>query len=170
MRISRVQVENYRNLKSVNVKLGTLVALVGENNSGKSNLLRAMTLPFTADEGSGGKRLSWFDINSDAKERYYVFIQEHSNEIAGGSMSVESFRDFIPSVTVTVDLRYDQTDAYDVKDLLVAVDDDFIPRIQYRWVVRNPRSLLELVRSLVTGVTDIQSIKIRLVPMSEYQD
>lgn len=169
MRISRVQVENYRNLKSVDVKLGALVSLVGENNSGKSNLLRAMTLPFMADEGSGGKRLSWFDINSDAKDRYYAFIQEHSNEIATGSMDIEPFRKVIPSVTVTVDLQHDQIDAYDVKDLLVVDGDDIIPRIKYRWFVANPQSLFELVRSLVMGVTDIQSIKMSLLPMSAYQ-
>lgn len=169
MRIARVRVENYRNLKSVDVKLGTLVTLVGENNSGKSNLLRAMTLPFMADEGSGSKRLSWFDINSDAKDRYYDFIQKHSSEIADGSMGVDPFRAVIPSVTVTVDLQYDQIDAYDVKDLLVADGDGFVPRIQYRWIARNPQSLLDLVRSLVMGVTDIHSIKMSLLPMSEYQ-
>lgn len=169
MRIARVQVENYRNLKSVDIKLGTLVTLVGENNSGKSNLLRAMTLPFMADEGSSGKKLSWFDINSDAKDRYYAFIQEHSNEIVAGSMDIESFRTVIPSVTVTVDLQHDQIDAYDVKDLLVVDGDDLIPRIQYRWFVANPQSLFELVRSLVMGVTDIQSIKMSLLPMSAYR-
>ena len=104
MRISRVQVKDYRNLRSVDVKLDALVALVGENNSGKSNLLRAVTLPFMADEGAGGKRLAWFDINSDAKDRYYTFIREHSNEIADGSMDIETFRAVIPSVTVTNDL------------------------------------------------------------------
>ena len=108
MRIARVQVNNYRNLKSADIKLGALVTLVGENNSGKSNFLRAMTLPFMADEGSVGKRLSWFDINSDVKDHYYSFIQEHSNEIADGSMGLESFRAVIPSVTVTVDLQYDR--------------------------------------------------------------
>lgn len=169
MRISRVQVKDYRNLRSVDVKLDALVALVGENNSGKSNLLRAVTLPFMADEGAGGKRLSWFDINSDAKDRYYTFIREHSNEIADGSMDIETFRAVIPSVTVTIDLQHDPIDAYDVKDLLVAVDDDFIPRIQYRWFVANPKSLLELVRSLVKDGADIHSIKMSLLPMSEYK-
>lgn len=169
MRIARVQVNNYRNLKSVDIKLGALVTLVGENNSGKSNFLRAMTLPFMADEGSVGKRLSWFDINSDVKDHYYSFIQEHSNEIADGSMGLESFRAVIPSVTVTVDLQYDPIDAYDAKDLLVADGDDLIPRIRYRWFVANPQSLLELVKSLVMDVTDIQSIKMSLLPMSEYK-
>lgn len=169
MRISRVQVENYRNLKSVDVRLGSLVTLVGENNSGKSNLLRAITLPFMADEESGGKRLSWLDINNDAKSRYYAFVQNHYDEIAEGSMDIEHFSAAIPSVAVTVDLHYDQKDAYDIKDLLVTDNGTPVPRIRYRWFVANPKALLELVRALIAGVTDIQSIKMSLLPMSEYR-
>lgn len=169
MRIARVQVENYRNLRSVNVKLGPIVTLVGENNSGKSNLLRAMTLPFMADEGPSGKRLSWFDINNEAKDSYYAFIRKHRDEIIAGNLDVESFRAAVPFVTVTVDLHYEQIDIYDVKDLLVSNGDAPVPRMRYRWFVANPDALLELVRSLVMGVTDIQSIKMSLLPMSAYQ-
>ena len=169
MRIARVQVENYRNLRSVNVKLGSIVTLVGENNSGKSNLLRAMTLPFMADEGPGGKRLSWFDINNEAKDSYYAFIRKHRDEIIAGNLDVESFRAAVPFVTVTIDLHYEQIDIYDVKDLLVSNGDAPVPRMRYRWFVANPDALLELVRSLVMGVTDIQSIKMSLLPMSAYQ-
>ena len=57
MRISRVQIENYRNLKKVDVNLDKIVTLIGENNSGKSNFLCAITLPLTSDDGSGGKHL-----------------------------------------------------------------------------------------------------------------
>lgn len=169
MRIARVQVKNYRNLKSVDVKLGTLVTLVGENNSGKSNLLRAMTLPFAADEGSASKRLTWFDINNEAKGLYYTFIQDHIKEIVDGTMDIESFGAVIPSVTVTVDLQHDPFDAYDVKNLLVSDGDDFIPRIQFKWLVANPQSLLDIVKSLVKDTEGVQSIKMSLLPMSEYK-
>ncbi len=40
MRISRMKIENYRNLRSIDVTLGKIVTLIGENNSGKSNFLR----------------------------------------------------------------------------------------------------------------------------------
>ena len=45
MRISRVQIDNYRILKHVDVELGSIVALIGENNSGKSNFFYAL-FPF----------------------------------------------------------------------------------------------------------------------------
>ncbi len=35
MKINRAIEKNYRNLKSIDVTLGSIVALVGENNSGK---------------------------------------------------------------------------------------------------------------------------------------
>lgn len=41
MRISRIQIDNYRNLKHVDVELKNIVALIGENNSGKSKIGRA---------------------------------------------------------------------------------------------------------------------------------
>ena len=44
MKISRLIIKNYRNLKDVDIYLGETVVLIGENNSGKSNLLRALTL------------------------------------------------------------------------------------------------------------------------------
>lgn len=169
MQICKVKIENYRNLKSVDVKLGTLVTLVGENNSGKSNFLRAITLPFVADEAPNNKRLSWFDINNEAKELYYTFIQEHAEEIIEGIMDIGAFAAVIPVVTVTLDFRYDVLDAYDVKDLLASDGDGYIPRIQYKWFVANPQSLLDNVKSLVKDVANIQSIKMSLLPMSEYK-
>ena len=58
MKISRLIIKNYRNLKDVDICLGETVVLIGENNSGKSNLLRAVTLPFLTDESSfSGKSL-----------------------------------------------------------------------------------------------------------------
>ena len=91
MRISRIRIENYRNLKSVDVELDNLVALVGENNSGISNFLKALSLPFMSDDGASSKGLTWLDINNEAKERYYSFIQEHREEIAKRNVDAELF-------------------------------------------------------------------------------
>lgn len=38
MKISRLIIKNYRNLKDVDICPGETVVLIGENNSGKSNL------------------------------------------------------------------------------------------------------------------------------------
>lgn len=44
MRISRVHIENFRNFRRLDVKLGEHAVVVGENKVGKSNLLRALRM------------------------------------------------------------------------------------------------------------------------------
>lgn len=44
MKLTRFRIENYRSLKSVDFQPGMLCSLVGENNAGKSNILRAINL------------------------------------------------------------------------------------------------------------------------------
>ena len=77
MKISRLFIKNYRNIKHIDIQLSDVVAVIGENNSGKSNLLRALTLPFLADDaGYMGKTLSWIDINNEEKQKYYDYLLE----------------------------------------------------------------------------------------------
>ena len=52
MKINRLIVKNYRNFKDINISLGDVVVLIGENNGGKSNFLKAITLPFLTDDYS----------------------------------------------------------------------------------------------------------------------
>lgn len=92
MKISRLIIKNYRNLKDIDICLGENVVLIGENNSGKSNLLRAVTLPFLTDEsGFLGKNLSWIDINDEAKEKYYHYIIENQESILDGTINCTEF-------------------------------------------------------------------------------
>lgn len=79
MKISRVQIQNFRNIRNVDVQLGDVVTLIGENNSGKSNFLYALTLPFLSDDNNLSKNLSWADINSEARDQYYQFILERKD-------------------------------------------------------------------------------------------
>ena len=44
MKISRIRVENFRSLKDIDFQPGAFCVLIGENNSGKSNILRALNL------------------------------------------------------------------------------------------------------------------------------
>lgn len=51
--ISRVKIKNYRNFKNVDVKLGHKQVIIGENNIGKTNFLKALQLildPSLSDE------------------------------------------------------------------------------------------------------------------------
>ena len=82
MKISRVVIKNYRNIENIDIHLSDTVTLIGENNSGKSNFLRAITLPFFTDETSlSGKNLAWTDINNNAKEKYYRYVVDNQEKI-----------------------------------------------------------------------------------------
>ena len=44
MRLSRLQIENFRNFDSVDIRLSDHAIFVGENKVGKSNLIHAVRL------------------------------------------------------------------------------------------------------------------------------
>ena len=46
MKIKRVQIENFRSIKSVDLNLMSYMVFVGKNNSGKSNLMKAIDVFF----------------------------------------------------------------------------------------------------------------------------
>ena len=77
MKLSRVIIKNYRNIRDADACLDGSTALIGENNSGKSNFLRAITLPLYSEENSVSKNLTWEDINATSKEIYYKFLQDN---------------------------------------------------------------------------------------------
>lgn len=169
MLITRIQIENYRNLRGVDVQLDNLVALVGENNSGKSNFLRALSLPLMSDDGGSSKILSWFDINNEAKAMYYAFINERKAGILDGSVDADTLHPHVPTVTITIDIQGDPTDDYDLKDLLVNEDDEPIARLRYRWFIPDVPKLLALIKVLLADVSDANEIKMSLLPMSLYK-
>lgn len=57
MRISRVQINNFRNFKSLDVEVGQHLVIVGENKVGKSNLLHALRLVLDPSLPDSARRL-----------------------------------------------------------------------------------------------------------------
>ena len=99
MYISNVKISNYRNLKNINIALSQTVAIIGSNNSGKSNLLKAITLPFLADEiAYVGKNLTWFDLNRIAKNNYYKFLMDNKESIIKDTITFEDFQKQYPKL------------------------------------------------------------------------
>ena len=164
MRISRVQIDNYRNLKHVDVELGNIVTLIGENNSGKSNFLRALSIPLSSNDTGTTKRLSWFDINKDAKKQYYEFLRANRGSIIDGSLKVEDFLPQIPTVTIQLEITPEATEHYDVKDILVD-EDKWTGGILYQFFIKKPEDLLNRVRSILTNEEEYGNIQMSLLPM-----
>ncbi len=168
MKICRVQIDNYRNLKHVDVELGDIVTLIGENNSGKSNLLRAISLPLSADDSGLNKRLLWSDINKETKNRYYEFLKNQRDAIVEGVLSLDEFTLYIPTVKVVLNIMADEKEHYDIKDILVD-EDAWIGGIEYRFYVKRSEELFARVRSILMAEPDENNIKMSLLPMELYE-
>ena len=91
MKISRVFIKNFKSFKSERIDFGNLLAFIGENNAGKSNVLKALDLFFgdtkKLDEhffnNSAEKIIIqvWFrDLNDEAKKtfsKYLLYVRCH---------------------------------------------------------------------------------------------
>lgn len=183
MKISNLIIRNYRNIEKINIQLGNLATFIGSNNSGKSNILRAITLPFLSnDVGYNGKNLSWFDINNLAKEKYYEYIFEHQEEIIDNSLKLDDFAKIIPSVIVEVTLAPEDTELYFVKDLSYEVDenDSLSYGIVYSFSPKNINDVLARIKEILLSQKadkgdentldkeHIERMKMNLLPIDLY--
>lgn len=174
MKVSRLIIKNYRNLKDVDVQLSDVVALIGENNGGKSNFLRAVTLPFlTDDKGYYGKNLSWLDINDEAKSEYYEFLIEKQKEIISGTITYEEFITRLPIVLVEVQLKVDATEEYYVKNLSYAIEDgSILYGLRYEYKPSKCQEIYDVVKSVLERETidknNFKRIKMNLLPTDFY--
>lgn len=179
MKISNLIIKNYRNIKDIDIQLTNIVSLIGENNSGKSNLLRAITLPFLSNElGYNNKNLSWSDINNKSKENYYQFILDNQEAIINNSLDINTFSSYLPIVTVEVYFEVDDIELYFVKDLTSEIDEDNNIRygIRYDFAPKNVIDVFNRVKEVlisqydksILDETSIETIKMNLLPIDLY--
>lgn len=161
MKISRAIIKNYRNLKNVDVYLENITTLIGENNSGKSNFLHALSIPLSSDDSGNSKRLSWYDINREAKENYYHFIFKNNR-----NLTLDQFVQILPEVTITLYFKSNDDEHYDVNEILCdSNDEQWLGGIYYRYYVRNPEELFERVKSILASESYSDRTKMSLLPM-----
>lgn len=175
MKISRLIVKNYRNLRDIDICLGESVILIGENNSGKSNLLRAVTLPFLTDEFNfSGKNLSWIDINNDAKKEYYKYIVENQDLILNGTLNCNDLIKKMPIITVEVQLKADFTENYFLKDLSYSIENgDILYGLRYEYKPSlKLNEMFDLIKHVLSqekiDESSINKVKMNLLPTEYY--
>ena len=173
MLISRACIKGYRNLKEVNLKLNRLVIFIGENNSGKSNILKAMTLPFLNNEiGNINKNLGWDDINNELKKNYFEFIKLNIEKIINNQIEVDDFQKVVPSVFVKVTFTPKGSDEFYVRKWNNSLEDsEGLYQIEYRYIIENTKQLLDHVKSILVGKSqdDIEKMKLNLLPIEMYK-
>lgn len=174
LKISRLIINNYRNLENIDIHLNDTVTLIGENNSGKSNLLRAVTLPFLTDEsGFQEKNLSWLDINDSAKSTYYKYIIDNQQGIKDGTIDCGEFIKNLPTVTVEVHLKPRRTETFFVKELSFSIEDDEIQYgLRYEYKPTKAEEIYKMVKNIISTETvneqTIASVKMNLLPIEHY--
>ncbi|MGG7177193.1 ATP-dependent nuclease [Clostridium paraputrificum] len=85
--ISRVIIKNYRNFRDVDVNLGHKQVIIGENNIGKTNFIRALQLildPSLSDEDRNLEESDFFDgldkpMENDEEIVIKIYISNYSN-------------------------------------------------------------------------------------------
>lgn len=170
MKINSIQICNYRNLKEVIIHTNQIVILIGDNNSGKSNLLRAITLPFIHDEiGGVSKNLGWHDINNLAKDKYYEYIEKHLEEIKNGECDLNEFIEEIPyiSVEVTFEPSSDKpAEEYYLRNWISNMDSQSVTfSIRYQYQVEDPNELLNHISNVLKDTDTIDNLRLNLLPI-----
>lgn len=166
MKIFRVQVENYRNLKSIDVNFGNIVTLIGENNSGKSNFLRALSIPLSSDDTGVSKRLSWYDINREAKEKYYEYLKTNKQAIVDGTITTEDLYRNLPYVRIRLFIQPEENEHYDVKDILCNEEGgNWIGGIVYHFFVNKVEELLVRLRNILSSDENDDNVRMSLLPI-----
>lgn len=174
LKISHLIIQNYRNLKSIDVSLGEIVTLIGENNSGKSNFLRAVTLPFLPDESMvARKNLSWVDINDEAKSEYYQYVIENQDSILDGSVQSEEFAKHLPVVMIEAHLTPDNMEKYFVKDLSFSINESqILYGLRYEFKPTKIDEIYSCVKKVLSGskidALTVDSVKMNLLPIEYY--
>lgn len=170
MKISKVFINNFRNIENTSFNIDGTTIFMGENNSGKSNILRAISLPLYSEDNTISKNLSWEDINSSAKEKYYSFLYEHRDEIVAGTIDIESFVKIIPTVSVELHFKASEGELYYVKDIAFGVEEGEIQYgLLYQFSINVADKLLEVVKAVLTDISvSIENVKRNLLPINLY--
>jgi len=94
MYVSKLTIQNYRNFTDFGIDLKPFTLIIGENNSGKTNLLEALALIFSQEITIFKKRiLELDDIN-------YQAIQKFKNDVKNESLPIQDIK--FPEVKVEV--------------------------------------------------------------------
>ncbi|EII2750061.1 AAA family ATPase, partial [Staphylococcus pseudintermedius] len=153
--------------------LNRMVIFIGENNSGKSNILKAITLPFLNNEiGSVNKNLRWDDINNELKEVYFEFIKSNIEKIMNDQIEISEFQEVVPTVLVRVTFTPKGSDEFFVRKWNNSLDDiEGLYQIEYRYIIENTKQLLEHLKIILDGKTqdDIDKMKLNLLPIEMYR-
>ena len=109
------------------------------------------TLQYLAGFKRYSKKLSWIDINNETKKCYYKKIILNQNKIRNDEITVEQFAEFLPTVSVEVNIQASGAEEYYVKDMSYAIEDGEIQYgIKYEFAPKNCADIFRVVKEVVS--------------------
>lgn len=94
MRLTRIRIENFRSIKSLDLDLGETTVFIGQNNSGKTAILDAIRIALTRRWGQRGTGFTEYDVHlatdeDDPKLSPGVLIEIRAEEVVPGEWPEE---------------------------------------------------------------------------------
>lgn len=175
MYINEVKIKNYRCFGNFSTKLNQFTLIVGENNSGKSNFIKAISLPLTMGSlDFSQKRLAIADFNSSCVE---VFIKYAFNfyrlkpEEQLKEENLKLLKSFIPVVEVELSFT-DPKDNYElslIHSFLGEEEKAPVFKVKYIYAPKKEDELLLRTKELVLSIDNIDDLKWQLLPIDNYE-
>lgn len=103
MRLTRIEIRNFRSIRHLVLDLGETTVLIGPNNVGKTAIVDAIRLVLTRRWGQCGTRFTQDDVRAasqerDPKDRQVSSITLRAEESAPGEWSVPEAQDLNPTL------------------------------------------------------------------------
>lgn len=137
MYISNITITNYKNFRSNSIDFNSGInVIIGHNNAGKSNLLRALALIF----------------NSNTKK--YLSIDDFNKNIP-----IEELKEYPPSIKITATLKQDDCeeligdDLVTVSNWITKLEEPYEAKLQYEFYL--PSKFHEKYKNIINKAKDI---------------
>ena len=112
MYVSRLVIRNFRNFKKLDVRLkGGVTCVIGENNSGKTNLFRALRLAIDVNLSSQFRQLMPHDIHADVDLSSANQVAAHKRELVAAKhhkAETQKFAEFWDSLSDEQQLHFEK--------------------------------------------------------------
>lgn len=105
MYIKEVKIENFRNFKSITIPLNKFTILIGENDVGKSNLIKAIRLVLNNNTFEySSKTLGITDFNKEAIQEFKTIIRDKNKEVekAIQNQDIEYVDRIVPTIKIEI--------------------------------------------------------------------
>ena len=143
MYIAKIAIENFRNFKKTEIEFNDGVnVIIGPNNTGKTNLIRALSLPI---DYHGAKRLEIDDFNKH--------------------ISLEEIKVSPPKISIAITIRQGQNEELDdlvtVGNWLTKLDDSYEALLTYEFFLPEKEKVIYL--KTIASVTDADPLAVDTV-------